>query len=264
MIFKDVERELTQLFSIKFPDVNVKLSKVDSDIDDAIMFKSSFDDGNKFIGFKIRDNSIMEIKVSHRHLENAHELFSLNKVKVDAFNIIPVFFNLLLTNSNFNRSFTFLNNMNQKKIFRFYKSGMNYILPHITEDQGFFRLTSILAESFFQFYLENSFKLSRNGKFLPIPMIRIFGYQNDEQVFAFNLYDQQVYKVKKKLFYFEDFFESAELFDVNYHGDILVDEHLDHYVINGLIDDKAIRESLIVLPRDQLKNKIDLISMYLI
>ena len=141
---------------------------------------------------------------------------------------------------------------------------MNYILPHITEDQGFFRLTSILAESFFQFYLENSFKLSRNGKFLPIPMIRIFGYQNDEQVFAFNLYDQQVYKVKKKLFYFEDFFESAELFDVNYHGDILVDEHLEHYVINGLIDDKAIRESLIVLPRDQLKNKIDLISMYLI
>lgn len=264
MIFKDVERELTQLFSIKFPDVNVKLSKVDSDIDDAIMFKSSFDDGNKFIGFKIRDNSIMEVKASHRHLENAHKLFSLNKIKMDAFNIIPVFFNLLATNSDFNRSFTFLNNVNQKKIFRFYKSGLNYILPHITEDQGFFRLTSILAGHYCQFYLENSFKLSRNGKFLPIPMIRIFEHQNNEQVFAFNIYDQQIYKVKKKLFYFEDFFESAELFDVNYHGDILVDEHLDHNFINGFIDEKSIRESLIILPREDLKAKIDLISMYLI
>lgn len=264
MIFKDVERELTQLFSIKFPDVNVKLSKVDSDIDDAIMFKSSFDDGNKFIGFKIRDNSIMEVKASHRHLENAHKLFSLNKIKMDAFNIIPVFFNLLATNSNFNRSFTFLNNVNQKKIFRFYKSGLNYILPHITEDQGFFRLTSILAGHYCQFYLENSFKLSRNGKFLSIPMIRIFEHQNNEQVFAFNIYDQQIYKVKKKLFYFEDFFESAELFDVNYHGDILVDEHLDHNFINGFIDEKSIRESLIILPREDLKAKIDLISMYLI
>jgi hypothetical protein len=264
MIFKDVERELTQLFSTKFPEVNVKLSKVDSDIDDAIMFKSSFDDGNKFIGFKIRDNSIIEINASHRHLENAHKLFSLNKVKVDSFNIIPVFLNLLSKNSNFNRVFTLFNSINEKKIFRFYTSGRAYILPCITADHGFSRLTSVLDETYSQLYLENSFKLSRNGKFLPVPIIRVFVDQNNEQVFAFNLYDQQVYKVKKKLFYFEDFFEAAELFDVDYHGDILVDEYIDHQVINGLIDEKSIRESLIVLPRDQLKNKIDLISMYLI
>lgn len=264
MILKDVERELTQFFSTKFPDVNVKLFKTDPDIDDAIMFKSYFADGNKFISFTIRDNSINEIRVSHRNLENARKLFSLNTIKVDAFNIIPVFFNLLPTNSNFNRVFTLFNSINQKKIFRFYKSGLAYILPCITEDQGFSRLTSVLEESYCQFYLENSFKLSRNGKFQPIPMIRIFGEQNNEQVFAFNIYDQQVYKVKKKLFYFEDFFESAELFDATYHGDILVDEHIDQHVINGLIDDKSIRESLIVLPREQLKNKIDLISMYLI
>lgn len=264
MILKDVERELTQFFSAKFPDVNVKLFKTDPDLDDVIIFKSSFDDGNKFISFAIHDNFIHEISVSHRNLENVHKLFSLNKLKVDAFNIIPVFLNLLPTNSNFNRVFTLFNSINQKKIFRFYKSGLSYILPCITVDHGFARLTSVLEETYCQFHLENSFKLSRNGKFLPVPIIRVFVDQNNEQVFAFNLYDQQVYKVKKKLFYFEDFFEAAELFDVDYHGDILVDEYIDQQVINYLIDDKAIRESLIILPREDLKAKIDLISMYII
>ena len=264
MILKDVERELTQFFSAKFPDVNVKLFKTDPDLDDVIIFKSSFDDGNKFISFSIHDNFIHEIKVSNRNLDNAHKLFSLNNLKVDAFNIIPVFLNLLPTNSNFNKVFTLFNNINQKKIFRFYSIGLAYILPCITSDHGFARLTSVLDETDCQLYIENSFKLSRNGKFLPVPIIRIFLDQNNEQVFAFNLYEQQVYKVKKKLFYFEDFFESAELFDIEYHGDILVDEYIDHQVVNGLIDEKSIRESLIVLPRDQLKNKIDLMSMYLI
>lgn len=264
MILKDVERELTQFFSAKFPDVNVKLFKTNPDIDDAIMFKSSFTDGNKFISFTIRDNSINEIKVSHRNLENAHKLFSLNKLKVDAFNIIPVFFNLLPTNSNFNRVFTLFNSINQKKIFRFYKSGLSYILPCITEDHGFSRLTSVLEETYCQFYLENSFKLSRNGKFLPIPMIRIFEHQNNEQVFAFNIYDQQIYKVKKKLFYFEDFFEAAELFDVDYHVDILVDEYLDDHILNNIDENDSVRQSLISLPREDLKAKIDLLSMYMI
>jgi len=264
MILKDVERELTQFFSTKFPEVNVKLFKTNPDIDDAIMFKSSFADGNKFISFTIRDNSINEIKVSHKNLKNSYKLFSLNKIKVDAFNIIPVFFNLLPTNSNFNRVFTLFNRINQKKIFRFYKSGLAYILPCITEDHGFSRLTSVLEENYCQFYLENSFKLSRNGKFLPIPMIRIFEHQNNEQVFAFNIYDQQIYKVKKKLFYFEDFFEAAEFFDVNYHVDILVDEYLDAHILNNIDENDSIRQSLIMLPRENLKAKIDLISMYLI
>lgn len=266
MTIETIKQALTQLFAIKYPQVEVSFSTVD----DIITLKSLFDDGNKFISFSIRDNSITDLSVPHKHVDNAKKLFNVKSIKSVKFDFFEEFLNSLTTNSNFNQLFTLINQLQTKKMFNFYRSGLNSRLPHITEDQGSCNLIGKLDKRYFTFYLENYFKLTRDGNILPVPMIRFFDQQcflehhNNVQIFAFNVVDHKVYKVKKELFCFDDFFESAELFDINYHVDILVDEYLDAHILNHIDENDSIRQSLIVLPREDLKAKIDLISMYLI
>lgn len=260
MNFRCINQALTHIFSIKYPQVDVKVYNNE----DIITLKSSFDDGNKFIDFEIHKNSVRRIRISHKHLIKAEKLFSINKVKSKDFDIIHVFFNQLTAHSNFNKCFKLIDRLQIKNVFRFYRDGLISNLPNMTDDQGYVHLICNLKQDSFVLYFGNYFKLSRDGNFLPIPMIKFFEGQSNEQVFAFNIYNQQIYKVKKELFYFEDLFEDAELFDINYHGDILVDEYLDTHIINTMSKDDPIRQSLITLPRENLKAKIDLISMYLI
>lgn len=260
MKIEAIKQALIDLFAIKHPQVDVVFSSMDN----IITLKSLFDDGNKFISFAIRDNSITDVKVSHKHVDNAKKMFNIKSIKSVKFDFFETFLNDLPTNSNFNQLFHFTNHLQTKNMFHFYRSGLSSTLPRMTEHQGVYNLISKFDKYPFNFHLENYFKLSRNGEILPVPMIRFFEYQNNMQMFAFNVIDQKVYKVKKELFCFEDFFENAELFDVDYHVDILVDEYLDAHILNNIDKNDSVRQSLISLPREDLKAKIDLISMYLI
>lgn len=253
---------ITDLFASRYPK-----SKFESkSINDIIIFKSTFDKGKQFVDFIFKQNSITTIKTNNKYLPEVKNLLSINKMKRIDFKIVDDFFKLMIANSNFDKIFSVVNKLTNNDMFSFRKEGAtsDFTLPFVaSSNTGSYFITTI-RKSYYRYYFENHFKMKKDGTILLVPIIRFFQHQKNEHVFAFNIYDQTIHRIRHEEFYFEDLFANNEPFNPEYHGDVFVDEYIDNYILNTLDDDDEIRESLIVLPRDRLSEKVDILSMYLI
>lgn len=256
----DIQQPISDIFTSRYPKSTFTFKMVN----DLILFKSFFVKDKEFVDFTIRNNSITAVKTSNKYLPEVKKLLSINKMKRGDFKIVADFFDLMNSNSNFNKIFSIDNKLSHNEMFSFKKEGSLFKLPLVcTGDKASFFITK-MKKSYFRYYFENHFKLTKDGNILLVPVITVFEHQKNEHKFAFNIYNQTIYRVRKEEFYFEDFFENNELFNAEYHGDVFVDEYIDHYVLNELDDDDDIRKELILYPREHLSGKVDLLSMYMI
>jgi hypothetical protein len=257
-----IPQPIADLFDSRYPK-----SKFESkSINDIIIFKSTFDKEKQFVDFIFKKNSITTIKTNNKYLPEVKKLLSINKMKRSDFKIIDDFFTIINLNSNFNKIFYTENRVLPTEICSFKREGTtsSFTLPFIANTHSRTYLITKIRKSYFMYYLENHFKMTRDGTILIVPMITLFEHQKNEHVFAFNIYDQSIHRIRNEEFYFEDLFANNEPFNPDYHGDVFVDEYIDNYILNTLDDDDEIRESLIVLPRDRLSEKVDILSMYMI
>jgi len=256
-----IPQPIADLFASRYPK-----SKFEStSINDIIIFKSTFDKEKQFVDFIFKKNSITTIKTNNKYLPEVKKLLSINKMKRSDFKIIDDFFTLINSNSNFDKIFYMENKILPTEICSFKRDSTSaFTLPFIANTHSRTYLITKISKSYFMCDLENHFKITKDGTILIVPMITFFGHQKNEHIFAFNIYDQTIHRIRNEEFYFEDLFENNELFNPEYHGDIFVDAYIDNYILNTLDDDDEIKESLIVLPRERLSEKVDILSMYLI
>jgi hypothetical protein len=256
----NVQQSISDIFTSRYP----KSTFTFDDVNDVILFKSFFNKDKQFVDFTIINNSIIAIKTSNKYLPEIKKLLSINKMKRSDFKIVTDFFDQMKSNSNFNKMFYIDNKLSNNDMFSFKKEGSLFKLPLVypSSTPSFF-ITKI-SKSYFRYYFENNFKLTRDGNILMVPTITLFEHQRNEHKFAFNIYNQTIYRIRKEEIYFEDFFENNEVFNAEYHGDVFVDEYIDNYILNELDDDDGIRQELILYPREQLSGKVDLLSMYMI
>lgn len=257
-----IPQPIADLFNSRYPK-----SKFESkSINDIIIFKSTFDREKQFVDFIFKKNSITTIKTSNKYLPEVKRLLSINKMKRNDLKIIDHFFRLMMTNVNFEKIFTIENRLSNTDMFTFRKEGDTsaFILPLVASSNvGSYFITKF-RKSYYRYFFENNFKITRDGTILMVPIIRFFQNQKNEHIFAFNIYNQTIHRIREESFYFDDFFENSELFDPTYHGDVFVNEYIDHYVLKTLDDKDDIRKELVLYPLDRLSDKVDLISMYMI
>ena len=187
-------------------------------------------------------------------------------MKRSDFQVVNDFFDLISSNSNFNKIFYTENRVMPTEICSFTREGTtaSFKLPFIANTHSRTYLITKISKSYFMYYLENHFKMTKDGNILIVPMITFFEHQKNEHVFAFNIYNQTIHLIRNEEFYFEDLFENNEVFNAGYHGDVFVDQYINNYILNTLEDDDSIRQELILYPPEQLSSKIDLLSMYMI
>lgn len=253
-----IEKLITDLFKSRYPNCEYKFQHYNG----MIQFSSTFGDRD-FLIFSVKQNSFCEIKTINRYLPETKKLFSINKMKRTDFRIVDEFFNTIIENHNFNKMFKIKNSIKPNDWVNFVKGSKFFVLPFTPSINPahvpFF--IDKLHNTHYRCSHENHFKMNKNGEILIVPMISVFGWQRREQVFAFNIYEQKICRVKKEEFFFEDLFENNEEFNSEYHGDVLVDEYID-YLLLELSEQDEIRQELILYPRNQLSDKVDLLSMY--
>jgi len=256
----NLQNLINDIFTSRYPKSNFTLDEVN----DVFLFKSFFDKDKQFVDFTIKNKSITNIKTNNKYLPEVKKLLSINKMKRSDFKIVTDFFNLISSNSNFNKMFYIENKLSNDDMFSFKKEGSLFRLPLVypSSKQSFF--ITKMSKSYFRYYFENNFKITRDGNILMVPTITLFEHQKNQHKFAFNIYNQTIYRVRKECVYFEDFFENNEVFNAAYHGDVFVDEYIDNYIINSFEDDDDIKQLLIRLPREHLYEKVELLSMYMI
>jgi hypothetical protein len=256
----NIQQLISDIFTSRYPKSTFTLDEVN----DIVLFKSVFDKDKQFVDFTIKKKSITTIKTNTKYLPEVKKLLSINKMKRSDFRIVTDFFKLLSSNSNFNKMFSIENRLSNDDMFSFKKEGSSFRLPLVYPigEQSFF--ITKMSKSYFRYYFENNFKITKDGTILMVPIITVFEHQKNEHKFAFNIYNQTIYRIRKEEVYFEDFFENNEVFNADYHGDVFVDEYINNYVLNTLEDDDSIRQELISYPRERLSDKVNLLSMYMI
>lgn len=256
----DIQKKIAHLFTEHYPKCDFNFVTVNN----TLFFKSFFNVDKQFIDFQMMDDSITNIRTSNKYLPEVKNLLSINKMKRTDFNIIQDFFSQFLSNENFNKTFTLKLNLKINELFSFKRFGAttSFTLPIKTGTDIHSRFRCKLKGSIFSYHFENHFKMKYDGTIVLVPIIIFFEQQKNEQMIAFNIYDQTIHRIRNQAFYFEDFFENSEPYDSAYHGDVFVDEYIDNYILHTL--DEEIRESLIVLPRERLSEKVDILSMYMI
>lgn len=257
-----IPQPIADLFVERYPK-----SKFEStSINDIIIFKSTFDKENQFVDFIFKKNSITTVKTNNKYLPEVKNLLSINKIKRSDFQVVNDFFDLISSNSNFDKIFYTENRVLPTEICSFKREGTTsaFTLPFIANTHSRTYLITKISKSYFMYYLENHFKMTKDGNILIVPMITLFEHQKNEHIFAFNIYNQTIHLIRNEEFYFEDLFENNEVFNAGYHGDVFVDQYINNYILNTLEDDDSIRQELILYPPEQLSSKIDLLSMYMI
>lgn len=259
---ENIQQPIANLFTSHYPTSKFEFKTVSG----ISVFKSTFDKEKQFVDFIIKANSFTNIKTNTKYLPEVKRLLSINKMKRNDLKIIDHFFRLMTTNDNFEKIFTIENRLSNTDMFMFRKEGDTsaFTLPLVASSNvGSYFITKF-RKSYYRYFFENNFKITRDGTILMVPIIRFFQNQKNEHVFAFNIYNQTIHRIREEAFYFDDFFENSEIFDPAYHGDVFVNEYIDHYVLKTLDDNDDIRKELVLYPLDRLSDKVDLLSMYMI
>lgn len=258
MAHHQIEKLITDLFKSQYPNCKFDFKYYN----DIIHFSSTFAD-KVFVNFTVRKNSISQVKTINRYIPEVKKLFHIHKMKRTDFKIVDDFFTQISSNINFNKVFTIKNTITANEWVSFKKESKFFVIPSEPSTKSRCVFIGKLRNTHYRCSFENNFKMSKDGSIFIVPMIRLFDYQKNSQVFAFNIYNQTIVRVKKEEFFFEDFFENNEIFNSDYHGDVFVDEYIDN-ILYDVSEDDEIRQELILYPRDKLSAKVDLISMYMI
>jgi len=261
MDIENVEKILIDLFAQTYPKINVEISSSPSI--GKMLVQSSTISLRQFIDFAVKDYSVHDIYFNHEYAQPIKNFFSISKIKEQNLNIIQTFLDNFNSNVNFNQTFRLINNLQTRNILRFYKKADVVRLPFMTEHSYLSNFACKNTKIFYRFCIYNHFKLSRTGKFFAVPMIHFFEDCPEPQLFAFNIYEQTIYKVTQQSFYFEDFFEINTLFNPDTDVDMLVNAYIDEQLTNT-ITDVSIKESIQSIPLSDLTKKVELTRMFFI
>lgn len=261
MDIADIEKILIDLFSQTYPKINVEISSSPSI--GKMLVQSSTINLRQFIDFAVKDYSVHDIYFNHEYAQPIKNFFSISKIKEQNLNIIQTFLDTFNSNVNFNQTFQLVNNIQTRNVLRSYKKADVIRLPFMTEHAGLSNFICKNTRIFYRFRVYNHFKLSRTGKFFPIPIIHFFEDCPQPKLFAFNIYEQTIYKVTQQSFYFEDFFEINTLFNPDTDVDMLVNAYIDDQLTNT-ITDVSVKESIISIPLSDLTKKVELTRMLFI
>lgn len=112
-------------------------------------------------------------------------------------------------------------------------------------------------------YLNYSFKMTKNRRMLPVPVLSFFIGRNIDFQFdiAFNIEQQSVYLVKSYPMYYEDFFEENDIFDFDNDLEIIFRNFVDKNVMKNIDPTNELGRQLVSLG-DDMDEKLKLLIMY--
>ncbi len=255
---KNNEDIVKSVFKDRYPKFRGEFSFINNNT--LVKYYSNTD--TKFIQFFMKSGYINGIQTNNKHLPEVKNLLSLNKMKRSSLNIINDALNMINVNKHFNFLFDIEYTFKINEPFSFIKGGSDFSLSSATKRTNYYQCK--IHKSYYTYKIYNYFKIKKDGQILPVPVLTFLDNNKHGMTLAFNLYEETIHLIKNDDFYFEDFFSSNDIFDPEYDVDCFVDSFIDKNILTSLDNDNPIRQELILLPRNYLSDKVNLLGMYLI
>ncbi len=209
----------------------------------------------------IEDNSLKGISTKNESLKKLKKIIGLNSINVKQtkkFNELIFYLN---NHEFFTDVFGLFDIIDHSLIYKYEKSVSIFNMPFYAESQY---LRSKIGQIEFTFRFQNLFKISRDGRIIPVPTISLTdsGHLNRFMV-SLNVHTDNFHLIKKDNLVFEDLFEDNYELDLEYAVTHFIDNFVDHIIKNWMDRNDPVRQDLILLPKEALSDKINILNMYL-
>lgn len=256
---------IEEILSKKFIDSNVSLSCSNSEkyiLESLIQYKDN--DNENYLKIFIENNFITKV-ISSQDIDFLKNLFGINKISKDRLDTFNDFFAFINVESNLPKGFSPFNYINFKDVYNF-KYNFNYgsHSGETVKSLVIGQTVCLFNNKSYDITFQNNFKFKKDLTILPVPVISIFDDTNAHSMFAYNIYTDNIHVVNKLPLYFEYFFKENPIIDPSYHLNYIFNKFIDDEVLKKLSNDTPLKETLILLPPNDLDIKIDLVSMYTI